>query len=77
MAKSFVSDGPELATLRSTMSNDDSDSVFSGFLSTLVKWLLGTIILSPDLRSDRHFVATFDPEEDLGLFRAKQHLPHC
>ena len=52
--------GLELATLRSTMANNNSDSVFLAFHSALLKWLLGTIILSPDLR--------FDPDQDLGLF---------
>ena len=60
--------GLEIATLPSSMANDDSDSVFLAFLSAVVKWQLGTIILSPDLWSSHHFVARFDPDQDLGLF---------
>ena len=41
--------GLKLANLRSTMANVDPDSIFSGFLSALVKWLFGMIVLSPDL----------------------------
>ena len=41
--------GLKLATLHSTMANDDPDRIFSGFLSALVKWLLSMIVLSPDL----------------------------
>ena len=50
---------------------------FPAFLGALVYWLFGTIILSPDLRSGCHYVARFDPDLDLGLFRPKQHSPHC
>ena len=65
--------GLELATRHSTMANDDSDSIFPAFLSALVKWLFGMIILSQDLRSGCHNMARFDPDQDLGLFRPKQH----
>ena len=37
--------GLKLATLCSTMANDDPGSFFSGFLSALVLSLLGMIIL--------------------------------
>ena len=52
--------GLKLMTLRSTMAYDNSNSVFTAFLSALLKWLLGTIILSPDLRFSRHYMARFD-----------------
>ena len=66
----------KLATLHFTMANGNSDSIFLAFLSALVKWLLGMIILSLDLRSGCHYMARFDPDQDLGLFRLKQHWPH-
>ena len=62
MAKTLSATGLTLATLRSTMANDNSDSVFLAFLIALEKWLLGTIILSPYLRSGRHYMARFDPD---------------
>ena len=59
------------------LASDSSWLWFSGFLGALLKWLFGAIILSPYLWSSRHYVARFDPDQDLGLFRPKQHRPHC
>ena len=51
---------------------------FSGLFSTLVKLLFGTIILSTDLLGPVAIIwSGCDPDQDLGLFRPKQHLPHC
>ena len=47
---------------------------FQLFLIALVKWLLRTIIPSLHLRSGRHYLARFDPDQD---FLTKQRRPHC
>ena len=63
--------GLKLTNLCSTMADNDSDSYFSSFSQRPGKVVLGTIILSPDLRSSLHYMATFDPDQDLGLFQPK------
>ena len=61
MAKNFVGDGAGTRDLVFHDGERQFQQRFSGFLGALAKWLLGIIILSPDLRSGRHYVARFDP----------------
>ena len=50
---------------------------FSGFLSALVKWLLGTVILRPDLYGPvTIYMMRCGPDQDLGLFCPKQQCIH-
>ena len=69
MVKNFVGDGAQTRNLALHDGKQTFWKHFSGFLGTLVLWLLGTIIQSPDLLGPvTIFMVRSNPVQDLGLF---------
>ena len=60
MAKNFVGDGARTRNLTFHDGKRQFWQRFPAFLGALVNWLLGTIILRPDLESGHLYMARFE-----------------